>query len=88
MADKPSYKMAHDARKAERKGTGSVTVEGAIDASKPEPHSESLVPPKKPGMPDVSITPEPAAGPGWRGAVRSGVAHPGDVTPPPDIVKT
>jgi hypothetical protein len=81
--------MAHDARKAERKGTGTIEVEGAIDATKPKTFTDkSLEPPKKPGMPNVSITPEPAAGPGWRGAVRSGVAHPGDVTPPPDIVKT
>ena len=80
--------MAHDLRKAQQ-GGGSVEVEGAIDATKPAPHSESLVPPKKAGMPDVSISPEPKAGTGWKSQVKPGIAHPGDTTTEhQDIVKT
>jgi hypothetical protein len=89
MADKPSYKMAYDARKAERKGTGTIEVEGAIDATKPKTFTDkSLESPKKPGMPDVSIAPEPKAESGRQKEVRPAIAHPDDVVPPPDIVKT
>jgi hypothetical protein len=73
MSEKPPYKMAYDARKAERKGTGSVEVEGAIDMTKPKTFTDKNLDPKMgPGdsaekvthetaKPGGSISPEPKA---------------------------
>jgi len=61
------YQMVRDKRK---KGTGTVEIEPAkpdqkiVDLTKPAPHSESLAPPAKPGMPKAEIGPilEPETG--------------------------
>ena len=59
--NKPSYKMAYDARKKERKGTGSVEVEGAIDATKPKTFTDkNLDLPDVPGDPAEEIAPRVA----------------------------
>ena len=87
MANKPSYATAYKLQKAGQPG-GSISVEGAVDATKPEPHTESLIPPKKAGMPDTGISPEPKAGPGWQKETRPAIAHPGETKQPDDVVKT
>lgn len=88
MANKPSYKLARE----ERKGSGSIEIEPVnpgtkvVDKTKPKPHSETLVPPLKPGersSPKIG----PPDSPGSLHAV-PGIAHPGDQSPSEDIVKT
>ena len=58
MADKPSYKLAHNARK----GEGSMEIEGVIDATKPKTSfmDKNLDPQMTPGDPAEKITSEPA----------------------------
>jgi len=69
MADKPGYKLARDARK----GSASMEIEGAIDATKPKTFTDKNLDPKdEPGdsaekvvsgvaKPGGSITPNPNA---------------------------
>lgn len=83
MADKPSYKQA----RSQRKGTSSMEIEGAIDTTKPKTFTDqSLAPPKKPGEPNATISPEPKAGEGWK--AQSAIEHPGDVPHRTDLDKT
>ena len=54
MAEKPSYKLAHD----ERKGTASMEIEGVTDATKPKTFTDkNLDAPVTPGDPAQKITP-------------------------------
>jgi hypothetical protein len=68
------------------KAISSMTIEpmkpgtAVADLTKPTPHSESLVPPKKAGMPTMSISPSPKAGPGWK--AQNAPAKPGAVARP------
>jgi hypothetical protein len=91
MSDKPSYKLARQ----ERKGEGSMEIEPlnpdsapVVDLTKPVPHTESLVPPEKPGLHTPGISPSPKAGPGWK--AEHAPAHPEDWKRPQysGVVKT
>lgn len=79
---KPSYKMARD----ERKGSASMEIEPVTpgtkvdDKTKPEPHTESLVPPLKPGQ-----GPSPKIGPPDSPSslhATPGIVHEGDYDRP------
>jgi hypothetical protein len=87
MAEKPSYKLAHDARK----GTGEMTIE----AVKPyvRPHSEEIPPVEKPGAgPGMSyetpsLSPEENAKSGSK--AEPAITHPGQYSKPgSDLSKT
>ncbi len=58
MSEKPSYALAH----AARKGESSIEVEGAIDATKPKTSftDKNLDPRNEPGDPAQKITGETA----------------------------
>jgi hypothetical protein len=77
---------AHTTKKY--KGVGSI---GAIEPyTPPVVRDEVLAPPLKQGESEMSISPEPKAGPGWREAVKNAPADPKDVKrlTQSDIVKT
>lgn len=86
------YQLARDQRKAQ--GSATMNIEpmrpGDVvkDLTKPEPHSETLLPPKKPGMPEAGIKPLPIPNPNKHSRVIP--AHPGDIDRPKqsDIMKT
>lgn len=86
MSDKPSYKQA----RSERKGSGTMEIEGAIDTTKPKTFTDkSLETPKKTGEKanQLETSPLDKAGPGWK--AEPGVAHPEDwPNPHSDTVKT
>lgn len=83
MADKPSYKLARDARK----GEASMEIEGAVDLTKPKTYTDKSLP--APGKSDDKISPNPKAGEGWRKLVSPEPAHPEDTTNThQDTVKT
>jgi len=79
---KPSYKLARKARAAEPKGDATMTIEGTdstkgkvIDKTKPEPHTESLIPPAKPGavvLPKIGPPDSPETLHATTGVARSG----------------
>ena len=75
------YRLARDKR-----GTASMDIEPikpdqtVKDLTKPEPHSELLAPPKKPGMPEVGIKPLPIPNPNKHSQTTP--AHPGDIDRP------
>lgn len=80
---KPSYKMARE----KRKGSGTMEIEPAdpksapvIDLTNPEPHSESLAPPLKPGQ-GKSPKIGPTDGPDSLHA-EPGIVHEGDYARP------
>jgi hypothetical protein len=57
MAEKPSYKLAHSARK----GEASMEIEGVVDATKPKTFVDKNLDPKEaPGNPAEKITSQPA----------------------------
>ena len=72
MADKPTYKLARD----ERKGTGSMEIEGVIDATKPKTSftDKNLEKPDVPGDPSQTVSSAPA---------KSG----GSISPQPNALK-
>lgn len=83
-----SYKLARDARKSD------MTIEplnpnqgGIIDKSEPEPHTESLIPPEKPGSPRSGMKFIPAPNPNKH--VKAIPVHP-DISRPnfSGVVKT
>lgn len=84
MADKPSYKQVQ----AERKGSGSMEIEGVIDTTKPKTFTDkTLEPPRKPGENPATISPADKATPGQK--AEHAITHPGDwTTKHSDIVKT
>jgi hypothetical protein len=91
MANKSASKLTVGPKKT--KGTGSMTIEAASPKAKPvvdltKPRSESITPPKKPGLNLPSIGALDKAGPGWK--AQNDPAHLED-TPRPGytgVVKT
>lgn len=82
------YKLARDAR-----GTATMDIEplkpeqGPVkDETKPEPHTERLEPPKKPGMPEATVS--PIEKPGEVTHAKSAITHPEDTTHPADFLRT
>lgn len=67
------------------RGTASMTV---TPMPKTTATDKTLASPVKPGMPSMSISPSPKAGPGFKS--QSAIAHPGDTTRPTasDLSKT
>ncbi len=67
------------------KPTASMTI---TPMPKTTATDKTLASPVKPGMPTMSISPNPKAGPGWR--AQSAITHPGDTTRPTasDVSKT
>jgi hypothetical protein len=68
-----------------RTGTGTITVTPMPSATTTD---KTLASPKKQGMPSVTISPSPKAGPGFK--AQSAIAHPGETARPTasDISKT